>query len=442
MITQIDGSLRSIVEFKSQIRYENLPDAVTSQVKRVLLDTLGCMFAGINTPTGKQSMAFAARFPDPNGTFVPGVNLKISPPMAAAANGALANVLDGDDGHRTAKGHPAGVIVPAAMASAQMKEISGRCLAEAIVTGYEIGLRAGLAINSGDIYYGSGNWATFGAAAAAAYIFDLPGAKLINALGICEVQTPICQLMGWIEDRRIPSIKEAMGWSATTGLSSALMADEGITGTVTIFKDKENKAKLQSLGSEFEILQLYFKRYNSCRWTHSALDNLFSLMKQHQFLAEHIASIHVATFHRASLLDTIIPESIEQAQYSIPFLLAVAAIDGDVGPEQMTLEKFNDPMIVRLAEKVKLEVDQDMEKYFPERALSRVTVTTIQGDSFNAFEKTTLGDWNNPLSDKQMEDKFRIYAGQVLSDQRVEQVMEMVQSLENLESIDDLLQVG
>jgi 2-methylcitrate dehydratase PrpD len=99
-------------------------------------------------------------------------------------------------------------------------------------------------------------------------------------------------------------------------------------------------------------------------------------------------------------------------------------------------------MIVRLAEKVKLEVDQDMEMYFPERALSRVTVTTIKGDSFNAFEETTLGDWNNPLSDKQMEDKFRIYAGQILSDHRLEQIMEMVQSLETLESVDDLLQVG
>jgi len=107
----------------------------------------------------------------------------------------------------------------------------------------------------------------------------------------------------------------------------------------------------------------------------------------------------------------------------------------------MTLEKFNDPMVSRLAEKMKLEVDQDIEMHLPERALSRVTVTTIQGDSFSAFEKTTLGDWNNPLSGKQLEDKFRIYAGQVLSDQRVEQVMEMVQSLETFESIDDLLQV-
>ena len=139
------------------------------------------------------------------------------------------------------------------------KKTSGRRLIESIVAGYEIGLRAGLAINSGDVYYGSGKLGHFLVRRRQHLSFSsLPGEEFLNALGICEVQTPICRLMGWIEDRRIPSIKEAMGWSASTGLISTLMAEAGITGTLTIFKGKEVEAKISSIGSQFETLKLYF----------------------------------------------------------------------------------------------------------------------------------------------------------------------------------------
>ena len=436
-----DEPLLILTDFTSRISYDDLPDTVVNQVKRILLDTLGCMFAGINTPMGQQSLKLVERFPDPHGVVVVGVDAAISPIMAAAANGALANVLDGDDGHRTAKGHPAGVVVPAALAAAEMQQISGRRLIEALVAGYEVGLRAGLAINSGDVYYGSGNWAAFGATTAASVIFGLTGNELLNALGICEVQTPICQLMGWIEDRRIPSIKEGMGWSAATGLVSALMAQAGVTGTLTLFKDKHAVAKIGSIGAHFEMLRLYFKRYSSCRWTHSALDHLFSIIAQHNLRSADIANIDVATFHRASLLDTVVPESIEQAQYSIPFLLAVAAIDGELGPAQMISEKFSDPSVSKLAGLVTLKVDPDLEAQYPERTLSRVTVNTKAGTAFSAFSETTRGDWNNPLSDTELQDKFRIFAGQVLSTQRVEQLIEKIWQLETLDRVGDLLSI-
>jgi len=428
-----------LINFSTQVSYETLPEKVINQVRRVVLDALGCMIAGTRTVAGQQMSQLAQSARQTDGTTVIGIKEPINPTMAANVNGVIANVLDGDDGHRMAKGHPGGVILPAAFAAAEVLKVNGKQFMEALVAGYEVGLRCGLAINSGETYYGSGNWVTFGATAAVGHLMGLNAREMEQALGITEVQTPSCQLMGWIEGRRIPTVKEGMGWSAATGLNAAMMARVGITGTLTLFRGKEILAKVNTCGDHYEMENLYFKQYPSCRWTHCALDLLFELMERNKLVAGDIKGIHVDTFYYASLLDTIVPDCVEQAQYSIPFLLAVAALDGELTPRQMRADRFVDDRVTALARKVTLSVDEDIQNKYPASTLARLTIETTAGQTLKAEAEKLKGDWNYPLTDQEIKDKFRRFAGGILPLDTVEELIQTVWKLDTMEKPWELL---
>ena len=99
-----------------------------------------------------------------------------------------------------------------------------------------------------ETYHGSAMGSTFGVAATAGRLMGLSSDEIVNAMGIAEMQSPNCMLMGWVQACDVPMIKEGMGWSAATGLMSAYMAQSGITGTLTIFDDADDLSELESLG--------------------------------------------------------------------------------------------------------------------------------------------------------------------------------------------------
>ena len=184
----------NLIQFIEKTRFDNLPKIVIHQVKRALLDTMGCILAGLSTPLGKSVLALSRQFPFSDGTTVPGIDHGVVPNMAATANGFLANALDADDGHRMSRIHNGGILFPAIFATAQPLACKGRDVVTAAVIGYEIGLRAGMALNnSGKIYYGSAHGGTYSAAAATGYLMGLTPEEIINALGIVEIQAPSCR---------------------------------------------------------------------------------------------------------------------------------------------------------------------------------------------------------------------------------------------------------
>lgn len=186
---------------------------------------------------------------------------------------------------------------------------------------------------------------------------------------------------------------------------------------------------------------LYFKQYPSCRWTHSALDLLFDLMKKNKLGGGDIKGIHVDTFYYASLLDTVVPDCMEQAQYSLPFLLAVAALDGELTPSQMKPKRFVDDRVTALAQNVTLSVDEEIQKKYPVCTLARLTIETTAGQTFKAEADKLKGDWNYPLTDSEIKDKFRRFTGEILPLDTVEALIRTVWALETMEKPWELLKV-
>jgi len=404
-----------IIDFIKGMKYNRLPGTTQHHAIRAIIDATGCMLAGIETPVGQGVGRVAIKFPHPGGSTIIGTSTDISPFIAAMANSFRANALDGDDGHRASRLHAGGVIIPAAMAACEQRDCGGDRFIEAVVLGYELGHRAGIVSQKGNAYFGSAYGDTYGAAAAAAHILRLLPEETVSALGICEMHAPNCLLMGWITSRRIPMIKEGMGWSAATGLMAACLAQEGVTGTLTLYEDAKEISRIDRLGQEYEVEKNYYKPYPSCRWSHSPLESLLDLMKEYPLDADRISKIRVKTFDKAARLDNPEPRTAEDAQYSIPFVLATAILEGDFGPNHQRERYLFNERVLSLSRKVEVICDPELNRQYPDYIISVLEVETQDGKKYSKENRIVIGDWVKPLSDQQIDDKFRKFTEGVIT---------------------------
>ena len=431
----MDRNEGKIIEFLSDVSWEKLPGSVVDEAKRAILDTLGCMIAGVDTPIGRGLFKLCARFASQHGSTVIGFEEPVVHFIAAMCNSFLANAHDADDGHRLSRLHAGGVIIPTAMAVAEERDCIGSKFIEAVVIGYELGIRAGMASTEGDTYYGSAFGSTFGAAAAAGWLLGLTHDQIINAMGISETHAPNSMLMNWINSRKIPMVKEGMGWSAATGIMTAYMAELGITGTLTIFNDREELSRINHLGRKFEIEKRYHKPHPGCRWSHGPRQTLMALVAKHNLTVDDVASVEVATFNKAAQLDKPTPTTMEEAEYSIPFILGASLAEDRFGPDQMTEEGLADPRIIKQARKVTLKVNSEFDKEYPAKALATVCVRTTDGREFSAKSEKSRGDWDYPLSDGQLAEKFALMSRNRIRPDQADAVINRIRSLESESSI-------
>ncbi|WP_457553660.1 MmgE/PrpD family protein [Desulfobacula sp.] len=432
-------SKEKIIDFLENFELDKIPKSVILEAKRAVLDTTGCMIAGIDTPLGEGLHKLSHRFEDKNGVTVLGRKIPISPFMAAMCNSYMANAHDADDGHRRSRLHAGGIIIPAALAVAEETRSTGKAFLEAVIIGFELGHRAGMVTTTWETYHGSAMGSTFGAAAASGRLLGLSSEQIINAMGIAEMQAPNCMLMGWIEAKKIPMVKEGMGWSAASGIMSAYMAQSGITGTLTIFKSDEKLSEIEKLGENFEISHRYYKPHPGCRWTHVPLQTLQTLMADKAINPEDVEKITIRTLTKAANLDDPSPSTMEDAQYSIPFVIAATLVDGEFGPGQMTFEKLHDPKILAVARKICIEAAPEFDKFFPGLIKNQVRVTTKQGNRFSAQSQKVKGDENFPLSDREIKNKFTWLSRNRLEKGQAQSIIDDIWSLEEQPDINRLI---
>ena len=174
-----------VIQFIEDTQWEDLREPVKHQSKRCLLDTLGALLAGTNTPVSKLMSEFAQeQFKGNEGTIL-GKGARTSLVGAVLANGTAANAIDIDDGYRLVKGHPGSCVLPVAIAAGEKVECSGKAFLSALVVGYEIGIRAGLIRHAvSPTYHSSGSWGAIAGAAVASKLFDFDAKTIRHVLGI------------------------------------------------------------------------------------------------------------------------------------------------------------------------------------------------------------------------------------------------------------------
>ncbi len=432
----------NIINFVRHLSYPEIPPDVCHQAKRCVIDLIGVGLAGTEMPvaTLTRQVAFQQFQEGPCAVF--SSDQSLSPAGAALVNSTTASCLDNDDGHRLALGHPGSVIIPSALAIAESVNASGKQLIAAVIAGYEIGTRIGGA-HAGKgrqlDTLATGSWGAYAAMTASAKLLGLNEKEISNGLSIAGAFGPQAPLVGSLASGSM--VKESIGWSSMTGVSAALLAQKGMSGPPGILENPvvfEQAVLDAGLGHEYQILRTYFKPHASCRWSHAAIDAVIQLTRENHVQPSSIQCIRVRTFREATSLSHLNPTRSEEIQYSIPYTVALAAVNGAVGPRQVTCLPAIDPLVRELATKVEVIIDPEIDALFPQQAGAIIEI--------NLGEKTLRtkvihpkGDCENPLTDAELEDRFLVYSADVLG---TIDARDLLESLKALERINDVRVIG
>lgn len=432
---------RYAVSFIHETDWADLPEQVRHQSRRCLLDALGAMIAGHATPVGKLMETMAMdQFPgDQAGILVSGY--RVSAAGAALANGFAGNALDIDDGYRPTMGHPGACVLPPALVAAQLAESGGQDLLTALIVGYEIATRAGLIRHATyETYHSSGSWGAIAGAAVAGKLAGLSKDQLCQALGAAEYHAPIAPMMKCIE---VPGMgKDSIGWGCMVAVLSVLMAEKGFTGINPLFDDTPEPDWVDSLGRDWEIMNLYFKPYSACRWAQPGVDGALKLMGENGLQPGDMDRITVFTFRESAALSTAYPANTEEAQYNIAFPIAAAILDGEVGPAQNLPPRLFDADIRQMMDKISIQAEERFQENFPARAESEVEIVTRQGDVLRSGVMSARWDTATVLpTDGELTDKFRWLVEPVLGPEKADALEAAVWALDREKSLDHFFEL-
>lgn len=427
-----------LAEYILNFKLDDLPPVVIEQTGICIKDLLGAIIGGSQTGTARIARDFAKTTWRGSEATIITAGKESSCIGAAFANAVQANAIDIDDGFRPVKGHPGALIIPAALAVAEQAGSSGKELLEAIIIGYEVGTRAGIIWHDHyPVYHSSGSWGTMAAAAVTARLLNLNLEQIYNALGIAEYQAPIGPMMRCIEYPAM--VKDGIGWGSSAGVTAALMARHGYTGIPSLFGYAKYAEYINSLGREYNILKLYFKPYACCRWAQPAIAAALDLVARYKLTTAQIAKVEIYTFAESASLQTAPPLNAEEAQYNLAYPVAAALVDGEVGPGQLLSGRLQDPEILSLIRRMEVKHEKSFDLNFPARAESELVIITKDRKRYSSGIKQASGDWDNPLSIEQLDNKFYWLMGQVKNRAEAEKIAQVVDNLVEEKNIDALM---
>jgi 2-methylcitrate dehydratase PrpD len=439
-------------KFVASFNFNNIPADVVQKAKMCILDTLGTALLGSTAKAAKilNKVIKSLKLP-PEGTVI-GANYKTSYIQAAYVNCMEAAYLELDDGHRRAGIHPGCIMIPTALATGEYMNASGKEILEAVILGYEVAIRVGLATGMAQFRRRIDPPATcgiFGAATVAGKLMKLNEDDLANALAIAGAQSPLAPSIWYYEPSMTKSLPFAQACYA--GIFSALLAKEGFRGPLGIFEGKGGFCETTcspekywldkityKLGEVWEIRNVYFKFYPSCRWTHSAIDAALEIRKKYGVKSQDITEIIIKTYSTAAQLTTVEPLDDTTARLSIPYTTAVAIIYGDVDVDHFNLATLQNPQVLELARKVKAIDEPAFKDLYPEKRPTIVIVRLKDGSELSSYVEYPFGEPENPPTNEQIQKKFIKLAVKVVGYEKAIEILETVKKIETLGSIDSL----
>ncbi len=416
------------------LSWDDLPAEVQAQAKRCLKDILATAAGSLRLPNSDRTAELVAAEYGSGSVPLWFKGLGSSSTGAAYFNAQTIDSLDCHDGFRPNKGHCGATAVPVTIGACfgRKGDLSGAELLTAIVIGYEIACRAGLAVHElyAPHYHASGTWAALGAAAGGARILGLGAGQIDLTLGMAEYYAPTAPMLRCTEHPSI--VKDAAGPGAWAGAMALAMAARGMPGLPSIFTAEEpGRRQIATLGDDWMIMRQYFKPYPTCRWTQPVVEGLALLLAEHGFSPSDVERIDVETFDCAAGLIAFPPEHTDAAQYSLPWAAAVYLVDGELGVGQIHPDRLTDPGVIEMGRRVFTHVVEDIQRRFPQEALARTIITLRNGSSLRSPIMSARGDHTEPLSDAEMGAKALGLTAPSLGEDNAERLFDIVETLED-----------
>lgn len=438
--------------------YDDLPSTVVHEVKRRVLDSLGCALGAWNSPPCRIARRIGQSVKVTDGATLWGTNHKTLPELATFANGALVRYLDFNDTYLAKEpAHPSDNIA-AVFAVGEASHASGKRVIQAIALAYEVQCRlcdaAALRPRGWDhVTYGP-----FSTALAAAKLMKLSDAQTLQAVNLAGVanialrQTRVGDLSMW----------KACAFSnaARNGVFAAMLAQRGMTGPSPIFEGEKGFMKLVSgsfelplFGGEkgpadavpFKILDTYIKHYPVEYHAQTAVEAALAL-REDLLKVEGvdtlvgIADVEVDSYDVAIEIigrdrEKWDPHTRETADHSFAYCVAVALLDGKVTLHSFDVKRLTDPALHELMQKVRVVPQPEFVDRYPQAMPTRITVRRKAGKDYVKQIDYPLGHPQNRMSDHEIENKFRRLAAGKLDRVRMKKVIDSVWKLDQLKDI-------
>ncbi|OGA45366.1 MAG: hypothetical protein A3G24_26370 [Betaproteobacteria bacterium RIFCSPLOWO2_12_FULL_62_13] len=444
---------RSLAEFVARLRYEDLPQVVVEQACRIVADTVGCAISAWAEDHEKSRVAreigklYGA---DPGASIIGAAGVRSQPAFAALANGILSNAADNDDTHKRALLHTGSVVVPTVLALAEMRRLSGRDLIVSLVAGYEVAVRVGMAVMPTHyrFWHSTATNGTFGAAASAAKALKLDADGVQRALGLAGTQA--AGLNTFFESGDMTKSIHP-GKAAFNGILSAQLAQIGATSPPAILEhpkgylnayssDPKPEALVNGLGSTWEILHNGFKFYPSILASHSPIQATLAIVRKHTIDPRQIARITNETYNTVKThFSNRDVTGVMSARVSVPYCIAVSAIDRELTQAQFSIARINDPLVREVLARTEVIADAELNKVYPDKFPARVTIHVKNGASFQETVLFPKGDPQDPLSAEELEAKFRGNVATMLIPSRAGELLDAIYTLPGARNTDRLV---
>lgn len=388
-------------DFPLSLDWRSIPRNVQTRIQWLVRDYLAVSYAGRETAAARISAEYVSRTHGEGSSTLLFDGRRSTVPGAAFANGVLADALCFTDGHVLARGHPGANVIAASLAVAEEQNATVREFLASVVLGYEVAVRAGIALHARDSsYHGAGTWGALGAAASAAALYHADLDTFKAALGLAEYQAPVAPILRSVANPAMT--KDAIGWGAMVGCSSAMLAGAGFSALPSEFVES---GSLSTIGHIWMSIETYVKRFPCCRWSHPAIKGMLDLRARHQLSPGDISAINVRTFATAAKLATGVPRTTEQAQYSLVWPVAYAAAHGAFGIEAI-LNSRDDKAASAILPLITVVVDAEFESQYPERRLTEVSIVTRDGSRYASGAVESDGESTDPQWESIVAEKF------------------------------------
>jgi 2-methylcitrate dehydratase len=450
----MDHTTELLSTYACGLTYQDLPPEVTHQVKRTVVDTLGCALGAFHAEPSVIARRLASRVTSSMPARILGTQDDSAPDMAGFANGVMVRYLDCNDAYFSpGGGHPSDMI-PAILAMADPLGCDGQTVITAIALAYEVFCRLSDQVVAGELGWDQGIFSVIGAACGAGKVMGLDRQAMSHAISLAIVPnlplgiTRVGELSMW---------KGCAAACATrAGIFAAQLAGEGMTGPAEPLDGPRGlweqavgqQVTLEQLGGgrePFRITETSFKFFPAQIHTQGPIG--LALELHSRVPASDIAAIRIRTYRtavRSAATDPQkwAPQTRETADHSIPFLVATAFQDGAVTPASFTTDRIHSPALHQLIAKMTIEEDLAFTQRFPEELNCSIEITSTSGQHFTAETPYPKGHRHNPLEDAELETKFRHLAAGILPEAQCGAALAQLWSLErapNLRKLFDSL---
>jgi 2-methylcitrate dehydratase PrpD len=401
-----------------------LPVEVMHHAKRAVVDWYASVYPGLSREPVRMLEEVLAEDLD-RGAARLILGRAATARAAAMINGAAAHAAEVDDSFRDAMYHPGAATIAAALAAAHATGCTGQEFLRAVVLGYEVSTRVGIALGRGHYKYwhNTGTVGTFGAAAAAGCLLGLSETRFAHALA-----TAATFAAGLQQAFRMDSMSKPLhpGRAAEGGLLAAHLASRGITGSLDVLDgdagfgvamstDADWSQVGATLGRDFHITRTTFKNHVGCGHSFPSIDGALELQRRHGFRADQVESVRIGTYKPA--LDVACharPATVNEAQFSIPFVVATALVHGSVRMAAYNPERLQEPATRALLERIQVAVDPELDARFPGQRSARVEIVLRDGQRLTHLQPNRKGDPELPLTDADLEGKLVEFAAPVI----------------------------